>query len=103
MIWGCHTENSACVVDGAVAAVHGIEPVGNEQGTIRRHGHVRGAVVPIYRAADNVDNASGITCADLFRGKRPHDVAAGLGVNHLSPKGLRQQVALIHEDAGGRA
>ena len=96
-------KNAPGVVDGPVAAVHRIEPVGDEQGSVWRHGHVRGAVVAVDRAAYDVDDASRVAGAGRLRGKGPHDVTTGLGVNHLPAKRLRQQVTLVHENAGGRA
>ena len=71
-----------------MAAIHGIEPVGDKEGTIRCHGHVRGAVVAICLAADNIDDGSGIAGAGLLRGECPDHVTPRLGVDHLAAKGL---------------
>ena len=95
-----NSKDASRVIDRTVATVNRVKPVGNQQRTIRRHGNVCRSVVVIHIIADQIDDTGGIAGTSLLRRKRPHPVAAGLGMNHLPVKLLRQQIALIDKNSG---
>ena len=96
-------KDAAGVVEGAVTAIHGIIPVGDEERAIRGHRDVAGTEVRVFPAAHQIGDDGGVAGTLFFHGERPDDALAGFGVKHLTAVFLRQQIAFVDHHPGRRA
>ena len=102
---GRDAEQPAAVeVAHAVTAHARIVPVGHNQGSIRRHLHIRRSEPAILLGAiQNVHDLRRIPRAAALHRVSPHNAGAGVTMDHLALEHLRQERAFIDADAGGRA
>ena len=102
--WGSDAVDAAHVdVAHAVAPHAGVVPVGHDQRAIRRHAHVAWPKPAVSLAVGNRGDLSGVARGLRLHHIAPHDVGAGVAVDDGMLKTLREQVALIETDAGGRS
>ena len=104
MTLGRDAEQPAAVeVAHAVTAHARIVPVGHNQGSIRRHLHIRRSEPAILLGAiQNVHDLRRIPRTAALDRVSPHNAGTGIAMDHLAVKYLGQERTFVDADAGRR-